>query len=272
MSFKGRTILITGASRGIGRETAIRCAQAGANIVVTGKSVQEGKLPGTIFSVAKEVEVAGGKALPIEVDVRNENQIEAMVQKTIEHFGRLDVLIHNAGTVQLTSVEETLPKRMDLMLDINLRAALLCSHFCIPHLKKQGGHILFLSPPLTTDPKWYGRHAPYTITKMGMSLATLGLAEELKEYKISVNSIWPRTLIWTAAVEMLLGPDGKLKSRHPKIVADAIYEILKTAPGTMTGKHLIDEDFLKEKGVTDFTKYNAAPNATPMLDLYIESV
>lgn len=270
MSLKNKTIIITGSSRGIGREIALKCANQGANLVIVGKSATEGKLPGTIFSVAEEVEKAGGKALALQVDVRDENQVEAMVAKTVEKFGGVDVLINNAGAIQLTPLEHTPPKRMDLMLDINVRAVLLCSHYCIPHLKKQGGHIISLSPPVKMDPKWFGNHVAYTISKFGMSMATIGLAEELRDYKISVNSLWPRTLIATAAVNMLMGDDGLKQSRTPAIMADAVDEILKTTPGELTGKTLLDEPFLKEKGYSDFAKYANDPSVEPMLDLYVE--
>lgn len=270
MSLKGKTIIITGSSRGIGREIALKCAQDGANLVIIGKSAEEGKLPGTIFSVAEEVEKAGGQALAVQVDVRDENQVQNMVEKTLERFGAIDALINNAGAIQLTPLEHTPPKRMDLMLDINVRAVLLCSHFCIPHLKKQGGHIINMSPPVSLDPKWYGNHVTYTISKFGMTMATLGLSEELRDSKVSVNSLWPRTLIWTAAANMLLGDEGRKQSRTPEIMADATYEILKTAPGELTGQALIDEKFLTTRGYTDFEKYKCDPDGELMTDLYVE--
>lgn len=272
LALKNKTVIITGSSRGIGREIALRCAHDGANIVVVGKSAEEGgKLPGTIFSVAKEIEAAGGRALPLQVDVRQDAQVEDMVKKTIDRFGRVDALINNAGAIQLTPLEHTPPKRLDLMLGINVRAVLVCSHYCIPHLKAAGaGHIINLSPPLSLDPKWYGNHVPYTISKFGMSMATLGLAEELRSNNIAVNSLWPRTLIATAAINMLMGNEGMAQSRTPEIMADAAYEILKTDPGKLTGQTILDEPFLRERGYTDFDKYKNPGAGELMLDLYVE--
>lgn len=271
MSLKNRTIIITGSSRGIGREIALRAAKDGANLVIVGKSAEEGKLPGTIFSVAKEVEAAGGRALPLQVDVRVDEQVDDMVKKAVDRFGKIDALINNAGAIQLTPLEHTQPRRMDLMLDINVRGVLVCSHYCIPHLKKAGsGHIINLSPPISLNPKWFGNHVVYTISKFGMSMATLGMAEELRTYKIGVNSLWPQTLIATAAVNMLMGQDGLTQSRTPEIMADAAYEILKSDPSKLTGNMLIDEPFLKERGYTDFDKYKNPGAGELMLDLYVE--
>ena len=273
MSLNGKTIIITGSSRGIGRAMALRFAKDGANVVITGKSATEGKLPGTIFSVAKEVEAAGGKALAIQVDVRDEEQVQNMVNKTVETFGGIDVLINNAGAIQLTPLEQTPPKRMDLMLDINSRATLLCSHYCIPELKKAGGgHIVSLSPPIDMNPKWFGNHVAYTISKYGMSMATIGLAEELKDVPVSVNSMWPKTAIHTAAIEMLMGADGRKHSREPEIMADAMYELLVTKPGEITGQHLLDEPFLITRGYTNFDKYACEPDnkAGLLTDLFVE--
>lgn len=270
MKFKNKTVLITGASRGIGREIAIRLAKDGANVAIAGKSATEGKLPGTIFSVAEEVEKAGGRALPLQIDVRDEAQVEKMVAQTVEKFGRLDALVNNAGAIQLTPVEQTPPKRLDLMFQINVRATIVCSHFAIPHLKKAGGgHILSLSPPLSLDPKWMVNHTPYTISKYGMSFATLGMAEELRAYNIAANALWPRTMIATAAVNMLLGQEGLNHSRTPAIMADAAFEILSSNPAELTGQLLLDEGFLKTRGYTDFAKYNCTPGGEPMLDLYV---
>ncbi len=203
MKLKDKTIIITGASRGIGREIALRCARDGAQIVIAAKSVEEGKLPGTIYSVAKEVEAAGGKALPIQIDLRFDETVEQMVKKTVETFGKIDMLVNNAGAISLTPLENTPMKRADLMLHLNMRGVLACSHYCIPHLKAAGGgHILSLSPPISLDPKWFKNHVVYTISKFGMTMATLGLAEELRPYRIAVNSLWPRTMIATAAIVM----------------------------------------------------------------------
>lgn len=271
ISLKNKTIIITGASRGIGREMALRFAKEGANLVLAAKSAEEGKLPGTIYSVAKEVEAAGGQALAIQTDVRHEESVADMVAQTQKHFGSLYALINNAGAIQLTPLSDTPPKRMDLMLDVNVRAVLLCAHFCMPVLKSTGGgHILSLSPPISLDPKWYGSHVVYTISKYGMSMATLGLAEELREAKIAVNSLWPRTMIATAAIHWLLGETGMEMSRTPAIMADAAYEILTTDSTRLTGQHIIDEKILRERGYTDFTHYNNTQGVEPALDLFVE--
>ena len=263
MSLKNKTIIITGASRGIGRAIALKCAKDGANLVLAAKSVTEGKLPGTIHSVAEEVQSNGGNALAIQVDVREPDLVKAMVDQTINKFGQIDCLINNAGAINLTPLETTSPKKMDLMLDINVRAVLLCSHYCIPHLKAaQGGHILNLSPPLSFDPKWYGNHVTYSISKYGMSMATIGLAQELKESKVAVNSLWPRTLIATAAVNWLMGDEGMKQSRTPEIMADAAYKII-TSDVEVTGNTFIDETLLKENGVTDFSKYQHDSQSEP---------
>lgn len=272
MSLKGKTIIITGSTRGIGREIALRCAKDGANLVIAGKSTEEGgRLPGTIFSVAKEVEAAGGKALPCKVDVRFPEEVEAMVKKTVETFGQVNALINNAGAIQLTTLSETPPKRMDLMLNINVRAVLLCSHYCIPALKEAGGgHIINLSPPISLEKKWLGHFVTYAISKYGMSLATLGLSEELKEHNVAVNSLWPRTAVETAAVNMLMGGQGMEHSRTPAIMADAAYGILTTDPKKLSGKLLVDETFLRERGVKDFSKYSTVEDKDLYLDLFVD--
>lgn len=271
MKLRGKTIIITGSSRGIGREMALRFAKDGAQIVIAAKSVTEGKLPGTIYSVAKEVEAAGGKALPVPLDLRFDETIEAMVKKTVEAFGKVDALINNAGAISLTPLEVTPMKKADLMLYLNLRAVLACSHYCIPHLKAAGGgHILNLSPPIGLDPKWYGNHVIYTISKFGMTMGTIGLAEELRPFKIAVNSLWPRTIIATAAIEMLMGETARTSCRSPAIMADAAYEILTTDPTQLTGQAVLDEPFLRSRGYADFQKYAVDPKTEPSLDLFVE--
>jgi citronellol/citronellal dehydrogenase len=268
---KGKVIIITGSSRGIGREMALQFAKDGAKIVVAAKSTEEGKLPGTIYSVAEEVKAAGGEALPVPMDLRFDETVITMVEKTAETFGRIDALVNNAGAISLTPLESTPMKKVDLMMSLNLRGVLVCSHYCIPHLKKTGGgHILNLSPPLSYDPKWLKNHTPYTISKYGMTLATLGLAEELKDYKIAVNSLWPRTFIASAATRMLLGDSGMSACREPSIVADAAYEILTSDPTQLTGQALLDEPFLRSRGYTDFEKYKTDPKGEVGLDLYVE--
>lgn len=272
MKLKGKTIIITGSSRGIGREMALRFAKDGANLVITAKSVQEGKLPGTIYSVAEEVEAAGGKALAMPIDLRYDESVEKMVEKTVATFGKIDGLINNAGAISLTPLESTPMKKTDLMLFLNLRAVLLCSHLCIPHLKKAGGgHILNLSPPISLDPKWFGNHVTYTISKFGMTMGTIGLAEELKKYNIAVNSLWPRTMVASAATKMLLGESGMAHCRTPDIMSDAAYQIITSDPKQLTGQSLIDESFLRSRGVTDFTKYKVDPKEEPALDLFVEA-
>lgn len=271
-SLKDKVIIITGSSRGIGREFALRFAKDGAKIVVAAKSVQEGKLPGTIYSVAEEIKAAGGDALPIPIDLRDDASVIAMVEKTISQFGRIDALVNNAGAISLTALEDTPMKKVDLMMSLNMRAVLCCSHYCIPHLKAAGGgHIVNLSPPLSYDPKWLKNHTPYTISKYGMSLATLGTAEELRDYRIAVNALWPRTLIASAATKMLLGEEGMSSCRTPEIMADAAYEILMTTPPEVTGQLLIDETFLKQRGYRDFDKYKVDPKGELGLDLYVEN-
>lgn len=269
MSLKGKTVIITGASRGIGRAIALRCARDGASVVIAAKSVSEGKLPGTIHSVAKEVEAHGGRSLAVATDVRDESQVAKLVEVAYQEFGRIDCLVNNAGAINVTPLSATQPKKIDLMLGINLRAALLCTHFCIPKLKEVGGgHILNLSPPLSLDPRWLKDHVVYTISKYGMSLATLGLAEELRDDHIAVNSLWPRMIIASAAIDWLLGEEGRKKSREPSIVADAAHAIL-TSETSITGNLFIDEDVLRARGVKDFSQYCSDPKVEPMLDLFV---
>jgi citronellol/citronellal dehydrogenase len=271
MNLKDKVIIITGSSRGIGRAIALRLAKDGAKIVIAAKSTEEGKLPGTIYSVAEEVKAAGGEALAIPIDLRFDETIVAMIEKTIKTFGRIDGLVNNAGAISLTPLEGTPMKKVDLMMSLNLRAVLACSHYCIPHLKKStSAHILNLSPPLSLDPKWLKNHTPYTISKYGMSFATLGLAEELKEYKIAVNSLWPRTIIATAAIKMLLGDAGMSACREPEIMADAAYEIMTSNPVQVTGQCFLDEPLLRSRGYTDFEKYKTDPKGKVELDLYVE--
>jgi len=272
MNLKNKVILITGSSRGIGREMALRFAKDGAQLIITGKSVAEGgKLPGTIYSVAEEVEKAGGKAVAIPFDLRNDASTEAMAQQVGEKFGKLDILVNNAGAISLTPLEATPMKKADLMLHLNMRAVLICSQLCIPLLKAAGGgHILNLSPPISLDPKWFGNNVVYTISKFGMTMATIGLSEELRPSKIGVNSLWPRTLVASEATKMLFGESGMSNCRTPAIMADAAYEILTSDPVQLTGRSLLDEPFLRERGYTDFGKYRVDPNTEPALDLFVE--
>jgi len=272
-SLKGKTIVITGASRGIGREIALKAAADGANLVLAAKTVQEDvRLPGTIDSVAAEVEAAGGKALPVQVDVRNEEQVTRMVEAAVKAFGGIDALVNNAGAVALTSVEETPMKRFDLMHQVNVRAVFLCSRAVLPHLKNSANpHILNLSPPLSGQKKWYGSHLAYTISKYGMTMCTLGMAEEFARYGIAVNSLWPHRLIATAATRMLLGEQAFARMRKPAIMAEAAYAILTTSSRELTGQCLIDEELLRGRGETEFDKYSISKSSGALeLDLFMD--
>ncbi|MFJ7311216.1 SDR family oxidoreductase [Pseudomonas sp. NPDC098747] len=274
MSLKGKTLFITGASRGIGREIALRAARDGANIVIAAKSAEpHAKLPGTIHSVAAEVEAAGGKALALQVDVRDEDAVRQALAQANEHFGSIDALVNNAGAIKLTGVQHIELKRFDLMHQINTRAVLLCSQAALPYLKKSAGHILNLSPPLNLATKWFAQYSPYTVTKYGMSMLTLGMSEEFANYGISVNSLWPQTMIATAAIEFQLGSRESFKhARTPEIMADAAYVILSSSKRQITGRLLIDEEILRESGATDFDHYRfeAGGSAALMTDLFVD--
>lgn len=271
-----RTIFITGASRGIGREIALRCARDGANIVIGAKTAEpHAKLEGTIYQTAEAVEAAGGKALPIQLDVREESQVRDALEKAAAHFGGIDAVVNNAGAIGLTPVEHTPPKKFDLMMGINARAVYLMAHCAIPYLKKSGNaHILSLSPPLNLSPKWLKPYAPYTLSKYGMTLLSLGLAEELREARIAVNTLWPRTLIATAAVEFSVGGRDLFKvARKPEIMADAAHAILSTTGMALTGQTLIDDEILRERGKTDLRDYAWEPEMADRLslDLYVDN-
>lgn len=274
MSLSGKTLFITGASRGIGREIALKAAADGANIVIAAKSAEpHPKLEGTIFSVAAEVEAAGGKALALQLDVHDEQAVAAAMAQAAEHFGGIDALVNNAGAIKLVGVEKLEPKRFDLMYQINTRAVMVCSQAALPYLKKSaGGHILNLSPPLNLDAKWFAQHGPYTVTKYGMSMLTLGMSEEFKKYGISVNSLWPKTMIATAAIEFELGSrDAFKRARTPAIMADAAHAILASQGRSITGRLLIDEDILREQGVTDFEQYRFDPAGGSLVpDLFVD--
>jgi NAD(P)-dependent dehydrogenase (short-subunit alcohol dehydrogenase family) len=272
MSFQNRTILITGASRGIGKAIALRLAKEGANIVIAAKSVEEdARLGGTIFSAAKEIEAAGGKALPVQVDIRNEEQIMAAVQKAVDTFGGIDVVINNASAIQLTPTEQTETKRFDLMQSINVRGTFLVVKHCIPYLKKGNNpHIITLSPPVNLDPKWMGGHIAYTITKYSMSMLALGWAAELKGAGIASNALWPKTTIDTAAVRNLLGGEALAKmSRTTDILADSVYFILSKPSAKCTGNTFIDEEVLAAEGITDLDKYAVVPGGQLYKDLFV---
>ncbi|HSD99577.1 MAG TPA: NAD(P)-dependent oxidoreductase [Burkholderiales bacterium] len=269
---KGKTIFITGATRGIGREIALRCARDGARIVVTGKTSEpHPKLSGTIHSVAREVEAAGGAALPIQLDVRDAEAVADAVKQAAATFGGIDCLVNNASAISLTGTLDTPVKRLDLMLAVNLRGTFVCSQACIPHLKKAANpHILTISPPLNMKPRWFKDHVAYTMAKYGMSMCTLGMAEELRAFGVAVNSLWPRTTIATAAIEVNF-PEAILKaSRKPAIMADAAYVILSRDSRSATGNFYIDEDVLRAEGVTDFGPYAVTPGAKLYPDPFLD--
>lgn len=271
MTLKNKVLFITGASRGIGLAIGLRAAKDGAKIVVAAKTTEVSpKLPGTIYTAAKDIESAGGVALPLQVDVRDEEAIQNAVEKTIQTFGGIDILVNNASAIDLRGTLEMPMKRMDLMYAVNARATFACAQACIPFLKKsQNPHILMLSPPLNLNPKWFAPHLAYSLSKYGMSLCVLGLSEELKKDKIAVNALWPKTTIATAAVNNLLGGEALMKrSRTPQIVADAALEIFKRK-SDCTGNFFIDEDVLKQSGVNDFSNYQVDPTQTLQTDLFI---
>ena len=257
ISLKDKVIFITGASRGIGREIALRAAKAGARIVIAAKTCDpHPTLKGTIHTVAEEIRQAGGEALPLVVDVRDETTVEAAVKQTVELFGGIDVLVNNASAINLGSTLDIAMKRFDLIFSVNVRATFMCSKLCVPHLKKSvNPHILTLSPPLSMKPKWFKKHVAYTMSKYGMSMCTLGMAEEFRKDGIAVNSLWPKTLIATAAIEANFPKVIYHASRKPAIVADAAYEILTSDSRKVTGHFFIDEVLLKERGVTNFRQY-----------------
>lgn len=272
MSFQNKTVLITGGTRGIGKAIGLRLAKEGANIVIAAKSVEENaKLGGTIFSAAAEVEKAGGKALAVQCDIRFEDQVQNVIDKTIEKFGGLDILINNASAISLTNTEQTEPKRFDLMHDINVRGTFFVTKACLPHLKKsENPHILTLSPPINLDPKWFDKHVAYTLTKYNMSMMTIGWAKELKKDRVAANSLWPRTTIDTAAVRNLLGGSTLANmSRTVDIIADAAYYILRQSSVDCTGNLFVDEDVLAKEGITDLEKYSVVTGAKLYNDLFV---
>ena len=272
MSFQNKTVLITGASRGIGKAIGLRLAKEGANIVIASKSIAENaNLGGTIFTAAAEMEAAGGKALAVQCDIRFEDQVENVVKLAVEKFGGIDVLINNASAISLTNTEQTEAKRFDLIYDINVRGTFFVCKACIPYLKNGNNpHIINLSPPISMDMKWFKNHLAYTMSKYNMSMIALGLAEELKKYNIGVNAIWPKTTIATAAVQNLLGGEMLMNmSRTPEIIADAVYYILSKPATECTGNTFIDEEVLALQGITDLSKYSVVPGAKLYNDLFI---
>lgn len=272
MPFKNKTVIITGASRGIGKAIGLRLAKDGANIVIASKSVEENpKLGGTIFSAAAEMEAAGGKALAVQCDIRFEDQVQQVIEQAVEKFGGIDILINNASAINLTTTELTEPKRFDLMYDINVRGTFMVSRACIPYLKKgTNAHILNLSPPINMDMKWFANHLAYTISKYDMTMIALGLAAELKKYNIAANTLWPRTTIATAAVNNLLGGQMLMNmSRTTDIIADAAWYILSRSSTECTGNTFIDEEVLASEGITDLAKYSVVPGAQLYKDLFV---
>ena len=274
MSLKGKTIFISGASRGIGLAIATRCAADGANVAIAAKTAEANpKLPGTIYSAAQQIEAAGGKCLPLQVDIREEAQVVEAARRTAETFGGIDIAINNASAISLTPTEATPIKRFDLMFGVNVRGTFLVTQACLPYLKRsaQAGrnpHVLTLSPPLAMDPKWFAPHVAYTMAKYGMSMCVLGHAEEFKPYGIAVNALWPRTVIQTAALQMIPGVKPE-HCRTPAIMADAAYAILNL-PASTTGNFFIDDEVLAKVGVTDLGQYSVVPGSTQLMpDLFL---
>lgn len=267
-------VVITGASRGIGKEIALKLAKDGANIVIAAKTATpHPKLPGTIYTAAEEVEKAGGKALPCIVDVRDEASVRSAVEGAVKTFGGIDILINNASAISLTGTQETEMKRYDLMHTINTRGTFLMSKMCLPYLKQgKNPHILNISPPLLMEPRWFSNHVAYTMAKYGMSMCVLGMHEEFRPYGIAVNALWPLTAIWTAAMDMLSGGAGASGSRKPEIVADAAYAVLSRNSREFTGNFALDEEVLREEGVTDFKKYAVDPDAPLTADFFIPNI
>jgi citronellol/citronellal dehydrogenase len=272
MTLAGKTLFITGASRGIGKAIALRAARDGANVAVLGKTDSpNAKLPGTVHETVREVEAAGGKGLACVADIRFEEQVNAAVEATLSAFGGIDILVNNASAIQLTPTLATEMKRFDLMQSVNVRGTFLCSRACIPALsKRENPHILMLSPPPTLDPRWYGPHLAYTISKMGMSLCVLGLSAELRSQGIAVNALWPKTAIATAAVANLLGGAPLVaRSRKPEIVADAAHAIVSRTSRETTGRFFIDEEALAEAGISDLERYAVTPGAELAPDFFL---
>jgi citronellol/citronellal dehydrogenase len=271
-TLKGKTLFITGASRGIGLAIALRAARDGANIAVAAKTATpHPKLPGTVYTACEEIEQAGGKALACITDIRFEDQVADAVKKTVDTFGGIDILVNNASAISLTATPDTPMKRFDLMHQINARGTYTCTQACYPYLKRAANpHVLTLSPPLNLEPRWFGPHVAYSLAKFGMSLCVLGHAEEFRSDGIAVNALWPRTVIATAAVQNLLGGDETTShSRRPEIMADAAHVILTRPSRSFTGNFCIDDDTLKSAGVTDLSKYAFVPGADLLPDFFV---
>jgi citronellol/citronellal dehydrogenase len=273
-SLNGKTLFITGASRGIGKAIALRAAADGANIVIVAKTTEPNpKLLGTIYSAAEDIEAVGGKALALAVDIRDEAQIATAVAEAVARFGGIDILINNASAISLTGTLQTPAKRFDLMMGVNARGTYLCSQACLPHLRRATNpHILVMSPPISLEPRWLGPHLAYTMSKYGMSLCVLGLAEEFRADGIAVNALWPKSVIATAALAMLGGAVQARNCRSPEIVADAAYALLSRPSRQTTGCFLTDEEILIEEGVGDFSRYAIDPSQPLLDDLFLSPV
>jgi len=276
MTLAGKRIFITGGSRGIGLAIALRAAADGASVAIAAKTSDPNpKLPGTIHTAAAEIDAAGGKALAIQCDLRDENQIEAAVNQAAEAFGGIDILVNNASAINLTRTDATPAKRFDLMFDVNVRGTFLTSQAALPHLRKSGAegrnpHILNLSPPLSMKPVWFKNHVAYTMAKYGMSMCVLGMAEEFKRDGIAVNALWPRTVIDTAALQMIPGIDA-LAGRKPEILADAAYVIFNRPAAECTGNFFVDDELLASEGITDLEKYSVTPGTKDfLLDFFLD--
>ncbi len=262
-TLEGRTLFVTGASRGIGLAIAVRAARDGANVAIAAKTAEpHPKLPGTIFTAAAEIEAAGGCALPLATDIREEEQVARAVARTVQEFGGIDILVNNASAISLTGTAATEMRRFDLMHDINTRGTFLCSKLCLPHLERAANpHILMLSPPLNFEERWFAPHVAYSLAKFGMSLCVLGMAGELRTRGIAVNALWPRTVIGTAALKIAMqgaGTDELRRVRSPEILADAAHAILTRDSRSFSGHFCIDDEVLREEGMTDFARYRAA--------------
>ena len=270
-SLRGRTLFITGGSRGIGLAIALRAAKDGANIAIAAKTASpHPRLPGTIYTAAKEIESAGGNALALQVDVRSEEQVAEAVAECVSQFGGLDILVNNASAIQLTRADATELKGYDLMQGINARGTFLCAKLCLPHLiGRENPHVLTMAPPISIDPRWFAQHTAYTVSKFAMGLLTFGLAAEWRAERVAFNCLWPKTVIQTAALALLPGIDPR-GCRKPEIVADAAHAILLKDAATFTGRFCIDEDILREAGITDLRPYAVDPGHPLIADLFLE--
>lgn len=270
-SLRKKTLFITGASRGIGRAIALRAAADGANVAIAAKTTEpHPKLPGTIHTAVEEIEAAGGQGLACPADIRFEDQVRAAVDRAAEHFGGIDILVNNASAIFLAGTADTPMKRFDLMHAVNVRGTFLTSQACLPHLRKaQNPHILNIAPPLNMDAKWFAPHVAYTMSKYGMSMCVLGMAEELRSQGVAVNALWPKTFIATAAVQNLLGDEVFRQSRRPEIMADAAHAILLRNSRECTSQFLIDEDVLAAGGVTDLSHYSVVSGSQLLPDVFL---